>query len=77
MPAFELEKARKFVREYLSTLDDIRWDGLAGVRISNVTIKDVRKYLEKKFGLPRKGLAGNKNEIKQLLKVVLMSEGQG
>lgn len=47
------------------------------MRISNATIKDVRKYLEKKFGLPRKGLAGNKNEIKQILKVVLMSEGQG
>lgn len=70
MPAFELEKARKYVRDYLNALEDIGWEWLAGVRIRNATIKDVRKYLEKKFNLPRKSLNDNKNEIKTLLKVV-------
>ena len=38
---------------------------------SNVVIKDVRKYLEKQFSLPRKSLNVHKNEIKTLIKVTL------
>ena len=69
MSDFDTESVRKYVFEYLDAQENIEliWFELIMYRVTS--LKSVRKYVEKKMGVPRNALIERKKELKKICSV--------
>ncbi|KAK8804838.1 hypothetical protein WA171_006804 [Blastocystis sp. BT1] len=57
MPEIDMKEVREYAREYVTNSSDLK----------NVSMKSLRKYIEKKLGLPKKSLVLQKSVLKEII----------
>lgn len=69
MPEIDMKEVREYAREYVTNSSDLKYDCGLSVIVRNVSMKSLRKYIEKKLGLPKKSLVLQKSVLKEVISV--------
>ena len=69
MPEVDNAKLRECIHEYLASTSDLQYNHGGSLSSSNVNLKSMRKYCEKKLGLPKKTLDAMKTSFMSMITV--------